>query len=47
EFHGNGVGLTICRQIIERHGGQIQLESTLGEGARFEFSLPMTAEMES
>ena len=47
EFPGNGVGLTICRQIIERHGGQIQLESTLGEGARFEFSLPMTAEMES
>jgi PAS domain S-box-containing protein len=47
EFPGNGVGLTICRQIIERHGGQIQLESTLGEGARFEFPLPMTAEMES
>jgi Na+/proline symporter/nitrogen-specific signal transduction histidine kinase len=38
---GSGLGLTICRSIIERHGGRIWVESEEGEGATFIFSLPL------
>ena len=40
---GTGLGLPICRQIIEHHQGKIWLESALGEGSRFYFSLPLPA----
>jgi PAS domain S-box-containing protein len=37
---GTGLGLPICKQIVEHHGGRLWLESALGEGATFAFSLP-------
>ena len=39
---GNGLGLSICKAILEHHGGRIWLESAAGDGARFCFSLPAT-----
>ena len=46
-YTGTGLGLALCKKIVEHHGGNIRIDTSHTDGTRFEFTLPVAAPMDA